>query len=111
MTTAPLGNPAPGWYPNPAGGPGMRYWMASVGRTPLRPGASLPQPATAGMSKGKEIALGVGGNPVADTAEGVLLFIQAASSPKFTKETEIQGNRMRFVSVDLGATPVDRLSG
>lgn len=47
------------------------------------------------------------GDPVADTAEGVLLFVQTSGSEPFYEETEIQGHRMRFLSVNLGATPAE----
>ncbi|KUH94676.1 hypothetical protein AU189_17780 [Mycolicibacterium acapulense] len=47
------------------------------------------------------------GNTLADTAEGVLLFVQVSGREEFTEETEIQGHRMRFMSVDLGATPAE----
>lgn len=47
------------------------------------------------------------GDPVADQAEGILLFVQTSGSQPFTEETEIQGHRMQFMSVDLGATPAE----
>lgn len=47
------------------------------------------------------------GNIVADQAEGILLFTQTAGSQPFTKEIEIQGHRLRFMSVDLAATPAE----
>ncbi len=47
------------------------------------------------------------GDPIADAAEGVLLFIQTTTTQPFTEETEIQGHRMRFMSVNLGATPAE----
>lgn len=77
MTTPP-GNPPPGWYPNPAGGGGYRYWdginwteeappsaPAGVPSAPFqRPAVSAP-PVKAGVSKGAKIGLGVGGAVVA----------------------------------------------
>lgn len=46
-------------------------------------------------------------DPIADHAEGILLFVQTFGSQPFTEEAEIQGHRMRFMSVDLGATPAE----
>lgn len=76
MTTPPQGNPLPGWYPDPHGGGGYRYWDGLNWTTAAPPGAGAPPtptagttvpggspvpPAKAGMSKGGKIALGVGG--------------------------------------------------
>lgn len=82
MTTPPPGNPAPGWYPDPAGGGGYRYWDGLNwidGAPPNAPGMPAPgyanpavpfQPAKSGMSKGMKIGLGVGGVVVALAAIG-----------------------------------------
>lgn len=78
MTTPP-GNPAPGWYPDPAGGGGHRYWDG-LNWTEAAPPSSAPagfpaagsvqpraavSPEKAGMSNGKKVALLVGGTVVA----------------------------------------------
>lgn len=47
------------------------------------------------------------GDTFANNAEGVLLFVKTADRPDFNEETKIQGHRMRFLSVDLGATPAE----
>ena len=79
MTTPPT--PPPGWYPDPSGAPGQRYWdgnnwsaaAAPVGpsNAPLGAGAvgSAPAPKP-GMSKGMKIGLGVGGAVIALAAIG-----------------------------------------
>ncbi|MCE5290224.1 MAG: hypothetical protein LLG14_13450 [Nocardiaceae bacterium] len=47
------------------------------------------------------------GDALANNAEGVLLFVKTSERPDFNEETEIQGHRMRFMSVDLAATPAE----
>jgi len=74
MTTPPPSNPLPGWYPDPYGGGGFRYWDGLNWTSVAPPGAGVPPASTpasppavpgpsnnAGMSKGGKIALGVGG--------------------------------------------------
>ncbi|MGA4792452.1 5-methylcytosine restriction system specificity protein McrC [Nocardia sp. AB354] len=45
------------------------------------------------------------GNPSADTAEGVLLFVAANGREPINDTVHIQGHRIRFLSVDLTETP------
>ena len=68
----PQGNPTPGWYPDPSGGGGQRYWDGRNWTAIAPPGspAGVPVAAKAGMSKGKKIAIGVGGGIVALAAIG-----------------------------------------
>lgn len=40
-----------------------------------------------------------------DNAEGVLLFVKTDSRDEFSGEVAVQQHRIRFLSVDLGATP------
>ena len=48
------------------------------------------------------------GDELADTAEGILLFAKTSQrDEEFTEETQIQGHRVRFMSVDLAATPAE----
>lgn len=47
------------------------------------------------------------GDPVADSAEGVLLFVKTAGRETFTAECRIQGHRIRFLSVDLASPAAD----
>jgi hypothetical protein len=84
MTTPPA--PPPGWYPDPAGGVGRRYWDGTAwsavapGMTASQPThgtppvGGIPAPAILapkpGMSKGRKIALGVGGGILALAAIG-----------------------------------------
>lgn len=73
MATPPA--PLPGWYPDPAGGPGQRYWDGREWLVeaplqgppgPVAPGAApgtaqlSTQPAKQKMSTGKKIAIGAG---------------------------------------------------
>jgi hypothetical protein len=115
MTTPPA--PLPGWYPDPAGGPGQRYWdgrewisaAPPPGPTPpgtppppMTPGGPSglpPQPGKPGMSKGKKIGLGVGGAFIALAALGSIgdsetkkpenssSASREASSPSFKADT------------------------
>lgn len=61
MTMPPFSSPPPGWYPDPAGGPGLRYWdgVDWVTAPPAGSPPSLPvmPPAKQGMSTGGKIAL------------------------------------------------------
>lgn len=47
------------------------------------------------------------GNPAADSAQGVLLFVKTAERELFDAETTVHGHRMRFISVDLAAPPAE----
>ena len=47
------------------------------------------------------------GDPVADGAEGVLLFVKTVDRELFTAEHLFQAHRIRFLSVDLSAPPAD----
>lgn len=81
MTTPPT--PPPGWYPDPSGGQGQRYWdganwtavapaAAPVAppSSPFGPTAQIPQPPKPGLSTGLKIGLGVGGVALAMVALG-----------------------------------------
>ena len=80
MTKPPA--PLPGWYPDPAGGPGLRFWdgqeWTAVAPAPAphpfpaagRPTPPPPQPGKPGMSNGVKIGLGVGGVVIAAAALG-----------------------------------------
>jgi hypothetical protein len=85
MTTPPA--PLPGWYPDPAGGPGQRYWdgrewaavAPPLAGTPVPPGPPLPPvgaaklpplPDKPGMSTGKKVGLGLAGTLLALAAIG-----------------------------------------
>lgn len=45
------------------------------------------------------------GDQVADTSEGVLLFVAANGRPPVDRSVTIQGHHIRFLSVDLADTP------
>ncbi|WP_236737406.1 5-methylcytosine restriction system specificity protein McrC [Mycolicibacterium llatzerense] len=47
------------------------------------------------------------GNNAHDTAEGVLLFVKTADREAFTGEVTVQQHRIRFLSVDLAASPAE----
>lgn len=59
--------PPPGWYPDPEGGAGMRYWDGINWRTIVPPQEPVPTPPPAkqGLSTGGKIALGGAGLAVA----------------------------------------------
>lgn len=45
------------------------------------------------------------GDSLADSSEGVLLFVAANGRPPIDRSVTIQGHRIRFLSVDLAETP------
>ena len=47
------------------------------------------------------------GDALAEVAEGVLLFVKVEQREVFEGQFGIQGHRIRFLSVDLGAEPAD----
>jgi 5-methylcytosine-specific restriction enzyme subunit McrC len=47
------------------------------------------------------------GDGMSESAEGVLLFVAANGREAIDQSVEIQGHRLRFLSVDLSATPAE----
>jgi hypothetical protein len=76
MTTPP--SPPPGWYPDPAGGPGQRYWNGTawgevtvgLGQSASPGQSAIAQPTKPGISTGMKIGLGVGALALAMVALG-----------------------------------------
>lgn len=84
MTTPP--SPLPGWYPNPSGEPGQRYWdgdkwtIVNVPATPpadapLSPATAPPKPAQAKQSKPQEAPRKVALRQLVYVAAGVVAFV------------------------------------
>jgi len=133
MTTPP-GNPAPGWYPDPAGGGGYRYWdglnwvdaappnapSAPVGfpaaapvqptgfpaAVPMQPGGVLP-PAKAGMSSGKKVALLVGGSVVALAAIGSVIGEDKPKTPSSSSSQGAAGSAPKVTQAAPSAPKTD----
>ena len=85
----------PGWYPDPAGGPGQRFWNGTawgevtvgLGQSGNSPKPALPQSAKPGLSKGMKIGLGVGAGALALFAIGSIGNSSNNSSTKTLTST------------------------
>jgi hypothetical protein len=69
MTFPPPPQVPPGWYPDPSGGAGQRYWNGTSWAEPQTQPPTFEVPK-AGMSKGMKIGLGVGALAVTLVALG-----------------------------------------
>ena len=61
--------PAPGWYPDPTGGPGQQYWDGRQWSTP-------PPPAGVAPYGGPGYGLDINGRPLSDKSKVVAALLQ-----------------------------------
>ncbi len=83
--------PAPGWYPDPTGGPGQRYWGGAQWQAPPPPPAPMPPPYG-----GVRYELDAYGQPLSDKSRlvaGLLqLFLGGLGIGRFYLATRISAS-------------------